>query len=96
METVSFYKMIIQWNSSCKATSIAPEKWSLKRGGLSSGFEINTFILRFTLLIGLSRGVASHQGGLSKGVPLYLIDSAKYKRERPWKVWIDFKISDKQ
>ena len=46
----------------------APEKWHLKRGGLSSGVEINTFMLRFTLSSGLSRG-----GGLSSGWPLNLL-----------------------
>ena len=55
----------IQWNPSCEATAFASEKWPFKRGGLSS-VEINTFMFRFTLSSGLSRG-----GGLSKGVPLY-------------------------
>ena len=62
----------IQWNPSCEATPFAPEKWPFKRGGLSTGVEINTFMFRFTVSSGLSRGVASRQGGLSKGVPLYL------------------------
>ena len=43
------------------------KKWPFKRGGLSSGVKINTFMLRFTLSSGLSRG-----GGLSKGFPLYI------------------------
>ena len=59
----------IQWNSSCEATPFASEKWPFKRGGLSSGVKINTFMLTFTLSNGHSRGVASRQGGLSKGVP---------------------------
>ena len=66
---------LLQWNSSCEATPFAPEKWPFKRGGLLSGVEINTFIMfmfTFTLINGLSRGVASHQDGLSKRVPLYL------------------------
>ena len=54
----------IQWNPSCEATPFAPEKWPFKRGGLS-GVEINTFMFRFTLSGGLSRG-----GGLSSGWPL--------------------------
>ena len=55
----------IQWNPSCEATPFAPEKWPFKRGGLSSGVEINTFMFRFTLSSGLSRG-----GGLLSGWPL--------------------------
>ena len=54
-----------QWNPSCEATPFASEKWPFKRGGLSSGVEINTFLFRFTLSSGLSRG-----GGLSSGWPL--------------------------
>ena len=61
----------IQWNPSCEATPFASEMWPFKRGGLSSGVEINTFMLRFTLSSGLSRGVASYQGGLSKVVQLH-------------------------
>ena len=53
------------WNPSCEATPFAPEKWPFKRGGLSSGVKINTFMFRFTLSSGLSRG-----GGLSSGWPL--------------------------
>ena len=55
----------IQWNPSCEATPFEPEKWPFKRGGLLSGVEINTFMFRFTLSRGLSRG-----GGLSSGWPL--------------------------
>ena len=55
----------VQWNPSCEATPFASEKWPFKRGGFSSGVEINTFILRLTLSSGLSRG-----GGLSSGWPL--------------------------
>ena len=50
---------------SFEATPFAQEKWPFKRGGLSSGVEINTFMFRFTLSCGLSRG-----GGLSSGWPL--------------------------
>ena len=57
--------VLIQWNPSCEATPFAPEKWPFKRGGLRSGVEINTFMFKFTLLSGLSRG-----GGLSSGWPL--------------------------
>ena len=46
----------VHWNPSCEATPFAPEKWPFKRGGLSSGVEINTFMLRFTLSSGLSSG----------------------------------------
>ena len=59
------FTMLIQWNPSCEAIPFAPEKWPFKRGGLSSGVEINTFMLRFTLSSGLSKG-----GGLSSGWPL--------------------------
>ena len=55
----------LQWNRSCEVTSLAPEKWPFKRGGLSLGVVINTFMFRFTLSNGLSRGV-----GLSSGWPL--------------------------
>ena len=55
----------IQWNPSCEANPFSPEMWPFKRGGLSSGVEINTFMFRLTLSSGLSRGV-----GLSSGWPL--------------------------
>ena len=55
----------IQRKPSCEATPFASEQWPFKRGGLSSGVEINTFMLRFILSSGLSRGV-----GLSPGWPL--------------------------
>ena len=55
----------LQWNSYCEVTPFASEKWSFKRGGLSSRVEINTYMFRFTLSSGLSRG-----GGLSSGWPL--------------------------
>ena len=42
----------IQWNPSCEATPFAPEKWPFKRGGLSSGVEINTFMFRLTVSSG--------------------------------------------
>ena len=59
-----FYMLKVQWNPSCEANPFAPEKWPFKRGGLSS-VKINTFMFRFTLSNGLSRGV-----GLSSGWPL--------------------------
>ena len=52
----------VQWNPSCEATPFAPEKWPFKRGGLLSGVKINTFMFRFPLSTGLSRG-----GGLISG-----------------------------
>ena len=55
----------LQWNPSCEATSFASEKWPCKRGGLSSGVKINTFMFRYTLSSGLSKG-----GGLLSGWPL--------------------------
>ena len=55
----------IQWNPSCEANPFAPEKWPFKRGVLWSVVEINTFMFRFTLSRGLSRG-----GGFSSGWPL--------------------------
>ena len=48
-----------------RPSPFAPERWPFKRGSLSSGFKINTFMFRFTLFSGLSRGV-----GLSLGWPL--------------------------
>ena len=63
--SVAHCEELIQWNPSCEATPFASEKWPFKRGGLSSGVEINTFMFRFTLSSGLSRG-----GGLSSGWPL--------------------------
>ena len=65
-------RVCLQWNPSCEATLFAPEKWPFKRGGLSSGVEINAIMFRFTLSRGLSEGVTSRQGGLSKGAPLYI------------------------
>ena len=58
-------KNSVQWNPSCEAPPFAPEKWPFKRGGLSSGVKINTFMFRFTVSIGLSRGI-----GLLSGWPL--------------------------
>ena len=55
----------IQWNPSCEATSPVPEMCPFNRGDLSSGVEIKTFMFRFTLSSGLSRG-----GGLSSVWPL--------------------------
>ena len=57
--------MGLQWNPFCEVTPFTSEKWPFKRGGLSSGVEINIFMFRFTLSTGLSRG-----GGLSSGWPL--------------------------
>ena len=48
-----------------RPSPFAPEWWPFKRGGLSSGLKINTFMFRFTLFSGLSRG-----DGLSLGWPL--------------------------
>ena len=45
----------VQRNPSCEATPFTPEKWPFKRGGLSSGVEIDTFMFKFTLSSGLSR-----------------------------------------
>ena len=56
--------MDIQWNPSCEATPFASEKWPFK-GVASCRVEINTFMFRFTLSSGPSRG-----GGLSSGWPL--------------------------
>ena len=58
-------KYKLQWNPSCKATPFSPEMWLFKKGGLLSKEQINTFMFRFTLSSGLSRGV-----GLSSGWPL--------------------------
>ena len=55
----------LQWNPSCEATPFPPEKWLFKRGGISSGVEINIFMFRFTVSSDLSRGV-----GPSSGWPL--------------------------
>ena len=64
--------LMIQWNPSCEATPYVSEKWPYKRGGLSSGVKINTFMFRFTLSSGLSRG-SDETRGISTGVPLYII-----------------------
>ena len=58
----------IQWYPSCEATPFAQEKWPFKRGGLSSGVKINTFMFRCQ--VAFPEELVSHQGGLSKGVPL--------------------------
>ena len=39
-----------------------PFVWPFKRGGILTGVEINTFMLRFTLSFGLSRGVIFQEG----------------------------------
>ena len=46
--------LCIQLNPCHEATHFASEKWPFKRGGLSSGVEINTFMFRFTFSSGLS------------------------------------------
>ena len=46
-------------------------KWSLKRSGLSSGVKINNLGLGLLSQVAFLEGLASRQGGLSKGVPLY-------------------------
>ena len=74
----------VQWNSSCEATLLALKMWPFKRGALSAGVTINTFMFRFTLSSGLFRGVASPQGGLSEGVPLYLLLYLVSLRLRLW------------
>ena len=59
------FELKVQRNLSCEATPFASAKWPFKRGGLSSGVEIKTFMFRFSSSSGLSRG-----GGLSSGWPL--------------------------
>ena len=54
-------QFIVQRNIFCEATPFAPAMWPFKRGGLSSGVEINALIIRETLLRGLSTGVASQK-----------------------------------
>ena len=72
MENCLLFNFNVQWILSCEATPFAPGKWPFKRGGLSSGVEINTLLFRFTSSSGLFRGVmAPRQVGLSKGVTLY-------------------------
>ena len=47
----------IQCNPSWEANQFSSEMWPFKRGSFLSGVEINTFMFRFTLSSGLSRGV---------------------------------------
>ena len=69
------YIVPIQWNPSCEATPFSPEKWPFKRGGLSLGVEIYTFIFRVTVLSGLSRGVGLSSGWpLKRGFTVYNVD----------------------
>ena len=49
----------------------APEKWPFKRGGLPSGVETIHLCLDLQSIVAFPEGLVSHQGGLSKGVPLY-------------------------
>ena len=75
-------RMIIQWNPSSEVTSFAPEKWPFKRGGLLPGVEINTFMFRFTLPSGLSRGGGLPSGWTQKGfhcISHYLLCSRVHK-----------------
>ena len=63
----------IQWNPSCEATTFAPEMWPFKRVGLSSSVEIYTFMFRFTLPRGLSRGVGlTSRWPLKRGSTVYI------------------------
>ena len=57
----------VQWNPSCEATPFSSEKWPVKRDGLLSRVEINTFMFRFTLQVAYPEGwplvrVASQKG----------------------------------
>ena len=52
-------------NPSCVATPFASEKWPFKRVDLLPGVEINTFMFKFILSSGLSRGC-----GIPSGWPL--------------------------
>ena len=66
----------IQWKPSCEATPFASEKWPFKRGGLLSGVEINTFMFRFSLSSGLSRGSdLSSRWPLKRGSTVFRIVS---------------------
>ena len=62
-----FISFELQWNSSCEVTPFASEKWPFKRGGLSSGVEIITFMFIYIVKRPLQRGwpfvrVASQKG----------------------------------
>ena len=52
----------IQWNPSYEAIPLAPKLWPFKRGGISSGVEIHTYVSRFTLSSGLPRWVGFQKG----------------------------------
>ena len=67
--------------SSRRVSPFAPEKWPFKKGGLSSGIEISTFMFRFTVSSGLSRGGALIKSGLSKGVSLYHMIDLFFREE---------------
>ena len=55
-------------------TPFASEKWPFKRGGLSSGVEINIFLFRFNLSSGLSMGFGLSSGwSLKRGSTVLLI-----------------------
>ena len=42
--------LAVQWNPSCEANPFALGKWPFKRGCLSSGVEINTFMFKFYIV----------------------------------------------
>ena len=72
----------VQWNPSCEATPFVPEKWPFKRGSLSSRVKINTFMFRFTVSSGLSRGVDLSSGlSLKRGSTVYKTDLCYYMDE---------------
>ena len=57
-----YAELVEQWNPSCEAYTVESEMWLFKRDDLSSGVKINTFMVRFILLTGLSRGVCLLSG----------------------------------
>ena len=48
-----------------------PEIWPFKRGGLSSGVEINRFMLSLTLSFVLFRGVGLLSKSLKRGSAIF-------------------------
>ena len=63
----------VQWNPSCKTTLFAPEKWPFKRGGLSSGVKINTFVVRYNVKWPFQKWWSLTGWPLKRGSTVFLI-----------------------
>ena len=62
-----YFKILYSGTPLVRPPLLRQKLWPFKRGDLSSGVEINTFMFRFTLSSGLSRGMTSQRVASQKG-----------------------------